>query len=157
MIQVKHIKKVTSLLLIFITALVLVACNTKGNVPYGDISNDTYISLGDDVTVTNKDLYDSLRGQSSSKLKQLIDEKIFEGYIKKANELLEKANNEEAEEEVKWAHNIIDETVNQAIFQTTDKESIILMGALRREITIEKYVDSLFASDNKLLEKVLTV
>ena len=153
MIQVKHIKKVTSLLLIFITALVLVACNTKGNVPYGDISNDTYISLGDDVTVTNKDLYDSLRGQSSSKLKQLIDEKIFEGYIKKANELLEKANNEEAEEEVKWAHNIIDETVNQAIFQTTDKESIILMGALRREITIEKYVDSLFASDNKIVRK----
>ncbi|WP_026391716.1 hypothetical protein [Haploplasma modicum] len=145
MIQVKHIKKVTSFLLILVTAFLLVACSKKENVPYGDIKGDDYLTVGD-VKITDRDVYDTLRRQGASVLPKMVEEKLFEGYLNNAKELLKATNVVEGSKE-EWAQKEFDNIVKKAIFQTDDVESIEKMPELNRKTLINKYVDSLYKTD----------
>ena len=89
MIQRKHIKKITSFLLLLVTVVTLVACSSKGKVPYGDISDNEYLRR-EIINVTEKEVYDNLRRQSGSVLPKIIEEKLFAGFKEQTEKLLEK-------------------------------------------------------------------
>lgn len=152
MIQKKHIKKITTFLLLLVTILTLVACGKKENVPYGEISDDAYLTLGD-IEITNKDVYDNLRRQSGSTLPKMIEEKLFEGYVTKAKNLLSGDSDES-----QWAKEEFDNEVNQAIFSTKDVERIAKFKNFEIEIAIQKYVDGLYVQNSKInREKIKSV
>src|SRR5690554_8210378 len=83
MIQKKHIKKITTFLLLIVTVLTLVACSKKESVPYGSLSDDVdYITLGD-ISISEKEIYEKLGRQSSQTSPELITKKLFAGYADK--------------------------------------------------------------------------
>src|SRR5690554_2145915 len=122
MIQKKHIKKITTFLLLIVTILTLVACTKKESVPYGSVSDDAYISLGD-INISEKEVYNNLRRQSGQALPKLIEEKLFEGYKTKAISLLNTDNAEEGSE-AELAQKAFDDLINTALFNTTDVETL---------------------------------
>lgn len=149
MIQVKHIKKVTIFLLLLVTTLSLVACSKKDFVPNEGITDDVYASIGDDISITNKDLYNNFRRQSSEALPTLIEEKLLSGYLEGATKLLDaKDPKEDTMEE--WAQNTFDELINQAIFSTTDVDSIKKIKIENRNLAIRQFADNLFLSDKTI-------
>ncbi|MDY0276644.1 MAG: hypothetical protein RBQ97_01025 [Acholeplasma sp.] len=149
MIQVKHIKKVASLFLILVTALLLVACKKGAKVPYGSINKDeVYLSLGEE-TVTNKELYDSLRKQSTTTLTKLIERQIFSNHLTEVKSLLDTANAAE-DSDAEWAQELFDELANTAIFSTNDTDSLRNYKDDMINISVEKFVDTLYTSNNKI-------
>lgn len=146
MIQKKHIKKITTFLLLIVTVLTLVACSKKESVPYGSLSDDVdYITLGD-ISISEKEIYENLRRQSSQTLPELITKKLFAGYADKANTAL--TNDEDAQV-------AFDNIINTALFNTTDEETLKSLNELNREISVLKFVDSVYLRNGNIDRKAL--
>jgi|GEM_PF-562103 len=145
MIQVSRLKKITSVLLILLTALLLFACGKKENIPYGSLGNETYLTVGD-FKVTNKEVYDSLRKQGSKTLKDLINKELFKEFIQKANDLLAGSD-----EKAKLAQKDFDDLVNNALFQEKDVDKIKKMSDSGIDKALRKYVDGVYSGNPKIL------
>lgn len=148
MIQKKHIKKITTFLLLIVTILTLVACTKKESVPYGSVSDDAYISLGD-INISEKEVYNNLRRQSGQALPKLIEEKLFEGYKTKAISLLNTDNAEEGSE-AELAQKAFDDLINTALFNTTDVETLRSLKDLNITISIATFADRLYIQNSEI-------
>ena len=58
----------------------LSACSTSPNVPLGDLSEDN-VMFFEDLSISELELYNSLRFQASDILASMIDEIVFEAEI----------------------------------------------------------------------------
>ena len=142
--QTKTLRKLAMLVLIFASLLTLAACSSSEKTPYGSISDDAYLTIGD-ITVTEKELYDQLRMQGASVLATMIDEQIFADQVDAARALIT-ANDEEA---IKY----LDEIINNAIHGTADLETLeknYNENPERFVRNIEQFVDSLYLLDNSI-------
>ncbi len=140
--QTKTLRKLAIFVLIFAGLLTLAACKSGDKTPYGSISDDAYLTIGD-ITVTEKELYDQLRMQGASVLATMIDEKIFADQVADARALI-LANDEET---LKY----LDEIINNAIHGTADLETLeknYNNYPERFVRNIEQFVDSLYLLDN---------
>ena len=134
MIQKKHIKKITTFLLLIVTILTLVACTKKESVPYGNLTDKAYLSLGD-INITEKEVYNNLRRQSGQALPKLIEEKLFEGYKEEANSLLDTVDAKEGTDAA-LAQKAFDDLINTALFNTTDVETLRSLNDLNIRIIL---------------------
>lgn len=142
--QTKTLRKLAIFVLIFAGLLTLAACKSGEKTPYGSISDDAYLTIGD-ITVTEKELYDQLRMQGASVLASMVDEKIFADQVAtvKASIL---AGDEDLNE-------YLDETINTAIHQISDLEDLEDFYSENPERfvrNIEQFVDSLYLLDNSV-------
>src|SRR5690554_5464634 len=83
-----NLKKSFIFLLLLIFTITLVACGSQSKIPYGSINDDEYISLND-ITITNKQLYDEFRLSAVDSLGQLIDKALFAEELETVSELTE--------------------------------------------------------------------
>ena len=142
--QTKTLRKLAIFVLIFAGLLTLAACNSGEKTPYGSISDDAYLTIGD-ITVTEKELYDQLRMQGASVLATMIDEQIFADQVDAARALIT-ANDEETSK-------YLDEIINNAIHGTSDLETLeknYNENPERFVRNIEQFVDSLYLLDNSI-------
>jgi len=153
MSQLKHIKKIASLVLIFSLVLFLVSCTKSTKVPYGDIDDSTYLTLGNNITVTEKELYDAYRKQGATTLASMFDEILFEEQIELVQKLLGDSALTDADEAVFTREELREELNNlilESMFSTTDVETIKLFGSLRTQVAVERFVDSVFTLNNSI-------
>ena len=155
MIQKKHIKKITTFLLLIVTILTLVACTKKESVPYGNLTDKAYLSLGD-INITEKEVYNNLRRQSGQALPKLIEEKLFEGYKEEAKRLLNTVDAEEGTDAA-LAQKAFDDLINTALFNTTDVETLRSLNDLNIRISINRFADSSYVQNSDVdREKIKT-
>ena len=137
----KNIKRVMALIFILGLTFTLVACGNQNSVPYGNVSDDAYVTYGD-IVVTEKELYDKLRFQSADLLSTMIDEVVFGEAMNDVSQLI---SNDDV-----FFNEFLDETINNAIFQNTDLDALnnLLESNENRVLrSIEQYVDSLYLID----------
>mgnify|MGYP003331461337 FL=1 len=137
----KNIKRVMTLIFILGLTFTLIACGNQNSVPYGNVSDDAYVTYGD-IVVTEKELYDKLRFQSADLLSTMIDEVVFEEAMNEVSQLI---SNDDV-----FFNEFLDETINNAIFQNTDLDALnnLLESNEERLLrSIEQYVDSLYLID----------
>jgi len=138
----KIIKRLTALIFILGLTLALVACGGNSAVPYGSVSEDTtYVSF-EGITISERELYDSLRYQAADLLSVMIDEVVFADQLSDVETLINDGD--------EFFNNFIDETVNEAIFGTSDLDNLQDMADNFPEQLVrmvEQYVDSLYLID----------
>ena len=142
--QTKTLRKLAMFVLIFAGLLTLAACKSGEKTPYGSISDDAYLTIGD-ITVTEKELYDQLRMQGASVLASMVDEKIFADQIATV-----KASILAGDEDL---NTYLDETINSAIHQITDLEDLEDLYTDNQDRfvrNVEQFVDSLYLLDNSI-------
>ena len=142
--QTKTLRKLAMLVLIFASLLTLAACSSSEKTPYGSISDDAYLTIGD-ITVTEKELYDQLRMQGASVLASMVDEKIFADQVDDVEALIIAGDED--------LNTFLDETINNAIHQITDLEDLekfYTENPDRFVRNIEQFVDSLYLLDNSI-------
>jgi len=142
--QIKTFRKLAIFVLILAGLLTLAACGSSEKIPYGSITDDNYMTLGD-VTVTEKELYNQLRLQGASVLATMVDEEIFADELAAAILLL--ASGDES------ANDYLDETINTAIHGTAVEEQldeIFTDYNDRWSRNIEQFADSLYLLDNNI-------
>ncbi|MDX9691363.1 MAG: hypothetical protein RBT45_02845 [Acholeplasmataceae bacterium] len=153
--QTKLMRKLALFVLVFASLLTLAACSSSEKTPYGDISNDVYLTVGD-VTVTEKELYDQLRLQGATVLANMIDEEVFATEIDAVKAILENVNDPLHEEYTKY----FDEQVNTAIHGSTDLEALeTLFNDAPERFTknLATFVDSIYLLDNTVDKNALLV
>ena len=143
------IKRVLALIFILGLTLALVACGGSSGVPYGSLSDDAYASF-EEISVSEKELYDRLRYQSADLLSVMIDTIVFKEEIEAVTELL-KGDSDDSE----FFNTFLDEVVNAAIFANTgygtDPEELAelyLTQADRMKRKVEEFVDNLYLLDS---------
>ena len=143
------IKRVLALIFILGLTLALVACGGSSGVPYGSLSDDAYASF-EEISVSEKELYDRLRYQSADLLSVMIDTIVFKEEIEAVTELL-KGDSDDSE----FFNTFLDEVVNEAIFANTgygtDPEELAelyLTQADRMKRKVEEFVDNLYLLDS---------
>lgn len=142
--QIKTLRKLAVLVLVLASVLTLAACKSSDKTPYGNITDDAYLTLGD-ITVTEKELYDQLRLQGASILATMVDETIFEDQIEGIKTLIL-----EGDEDL---NDYLDDTINNAIHGSADKDSLEDLytdSPERFARNIEQFVDSLYLLDNSV-------
>lgn len=142
--QLRNIRKLAIIVLILTGLLTLAACKSGEKTPYGSISDDPYLTIGD-IVVTEKELYDQLRLQGASVLATMVDEKIFAEELVTVKGLL--ASGDEN------LNKYLDETINNAIHGGTNLESLEKMyneNPERWVRNIEQFADSLYLLDNSI-------
>jgi hypothetical protein len=140
--QMKNLRKLALLVLVLASVLTLAACKSTDKTPYGDLSDDVYVTVGG-ITVTEKELYDQLRLQGASILATMVDETIFADDIVTVRALLAGGDED--------ANDYLDETINTAIHGTSDEENLedLYNDYPERWIrNIERFADSLYLLDN---------
>jgi hypothetical protein len=140
--QMKNLRKLALLVLVLASVLTLAACKSTDKTPYGDLSDDVYVTVGG-ITVTEKELYDQLRLQGASILATMVDETIFADQIVTVRALLSSGDED--------ANDYLDETINVAIHGTSDEEKLEELYADYPERwirNIQKFADSLYLLDN---------
>jgi len=140
--QMKNLRKLALLVLVLASVLTLAACKSTDKTPYGDLSDDVYVTVGG-ITVTEKELYDQLRLQGASILATMVDETIFADDIVTVRALLVGGDED--------ANDYLDETINTAIHGTSDEDDLedIYNDYPERWIrNIERFADSLYLLDN---------
>lgn len=149
--QTKPLRRLLLLVLVVASVLTLAACASGDKVPYGNISDDTYMTVGD-ISITEKELYDQLRLQGASVLATMIDEIIFAEQIGTVTTLIN--NDDEA------YNKFLDDTVNNAIHGTSDEERLEDLyndNPERWARNIEQFADSLYLLDNTIdIDQVVT-
>lgn len=142
------IKRVLALIFILGLTLALVACGGSTGAPYGSLSDDAYASF-EEISVSEKELYDRLRYQSADLLSVMIDTIVFEEDIAAVSALLK-----EDSETSEFFNTFLDEVVNAAIFANTgygtDPEKLAelyLTQADRMKRKVEEFVDNLYLLD----------
>jgi hypothetical protein len=142
--QIKTFRKLAIFVLILAGLLTLAACGSSEKIPYGSITDDNYMTLGD-VTVTEKELYNQLRLQGASVLATMVDEQIFADELAAAIVLLAGGDVD--------ANEYLDETINTAIHGTAIEEQldeIFTDYNDRWSRNIEQFADSLYLLDNTI-------
>ncbi|MDO9628375.1 MAG: hypothetical protein Q7I99_00620 [Acholeplasmataceae bacterium] len=142
--QIKTLRKLAVLVLVLASVLTLAACKSGDKTPYGNISDDPYLTLGD-ITVTEKELYDQLRLQGASILATMVDETIFASRITEVKALILQGDED--------LNDYLDDTINNAIHGSTNKESLEKLytdNPERFARNIEQFVDSLYLLDNSV-------
>ena len=142
--QIKTFRKLAIFVLILAGLLTLAACSSSEKIPYGSITDDNYMTLGD-VTVTEKELYNQLRLQGASVLATMVDEQIFADELAAAVLLL--ASGDES------ANKYLDETINTAIHGTAVEEQLDELFTDyndRWSRNIQQFADSLYLLDNTI-------
>jgi hypothetical protein len=143
-IQIKHVKKVAILFFIMAAMLTLAACSGKDKTPFGDVGDQTYLTIGD-IVITERELYEELRLQGASVLASMVDEIIFAEQIATGRNLLNTGDEK--------ATTFLDESINEAIHRTKDKEALERLFEKTPERfnrNIEQFVDSLYLLDNSI-------
>lgn len=149
--QIKILRKTLILTIVMATVLLLVACNKSSGVPYGNLSDDQiYLRLNEDISISKKELYNEFRMHSSSTLSSMIDEIFFAEEIQKIRTLASEGDEDLID--------FIDETINSQVHavsqnQKLEKEDLEKLMTESPDIwnrNIEKFVDSLYLSDNTL-------
>lgn len=146
--QTNFMRKLALFVLVFASLLTLAACSSSEKTPYGDISNDVYLTFGD-ITVTQKELYDQLRLQGASILATMIDEEVFSVEINAVKAILTNENDPLYEEYTKY----FDEQVNTAIHSSTDLEALEKLyteSPDRFTKNLASFVDSIYLLDNTI-------
>ncbi len=139
-------RKLAAVILVAGSVLALAACSASTKTPYGDISDDVYMTFGDSITITEKDLYEELRFQGASILATMIDETIFADQITTIRQMLADGDED--------LNTYLDEQVNSAIHGITDLENLedFHTENLDRFVrNIEQYADSLYLLDNTIV------
>lgn len=133
------ITKTLVILLVLFVSISLTACeeeNTNSynkNTPYGTLSNDTiYASIGD-IKLSEKALYDELRGNGYD----YLFEEFINVLIKPTDYNLTVENNREE---------LID-IVNEKCFGTSEQDKLDEMNSATRAKYIAKYVDAMYLSN----------
>jgi len=142
--QTKTLRKLAIFVLIFAGLLTLAACKSGEKTPYGSISEDAYLTIGD-ITVTEKELYDQLRMQGASVLATMVDETIFADQVTTVRDLILDGDED--------LNKYLDETINSAIHGTSDLEALEKLyteNPDRFVRNIEQFVDSLYLMDNSI-------
>jgi len=142
--QIKTFRKLAIFVLILAGLLTLAACGSSEKIPYGSITDDDYMTLGD-VTVTEKELYNQLRLQGASVLATMVDEEIFADELAAAIVLLAGGDVD--------ANEYLDETINTAIHGTAVEEQLDEIYTDyndRWSRNIEQFADSLYLLDNTI-------
>lgn len=142
--QLKTLRKLALIVLLSAGLLTLAACSGSEKTPYGSLSDDAYLTIGD-ITVTEKELYDQLRMQGASVLATMIDEKIFEDEVASVRQLLLTGDED--------LNTYFDETVNSAIHGISDLddlENLYNDYPDRFVRNLEQFVDSLYLLDNNI-------
>lgn len=140
--QIKNLRKLAIFVLISAGLLTLAACGSKEATPYGNISDDVYMTVGN-VTVTEKELYNQLRLQGASILATMIDEQVFADQLATVETMLAAGDED--------LNTYLDETINSAIHSTSDEEQLddLFTNYQSRFIrNIEVFADSLYLLDN---------
>lgn len=146
--QTNLIRKLALFVLVFASLLTLAACSSSEKTPYGDISDEVYLTFGD-ITVTQKELYDQLRLQGASILATMIDEEVFKDDILAVKAILANENDPLYEEYAKY----FDEQVNTAIHSSTDLEALEKLyteNPDRFTKNLATFVDSIYLLDNTI-------
>ena len=136
---IKKIKKSFILIFILSVGLVLSACSTSPNVPLGDLSEDNVYVSFEDLSISELELYNSLRFQASDILASMIDEIVFEAEILEVKALISEGD--------EYFNDFIDENVNQAIYGITDVEALeerFANNEDKRNREILKFVDTIY-------------
>jgi hypothetical protein len=144
MSQTKTLRRLAGLVLVIASLLTLAACKPADKIPYGSVSDDAYLTIGD-ITVTQRELYDQLRMQGASILATMIDEKILEDKQVSVKALI-LAGDEDL-------NKFLDDTINNAIHGNASKESLEKFyneNQSRWVRNVEQYVDSLYLLDNSV-------
>ncbi|MBU1143814.1 MAG: hypothetical protein KKH92_09265 [Firmicutes bacterium] len=142
--QIKTLRKLAVLVLVLASVLTLAACKSGDKTPYGSITDEAYLTLGD-ITVTEKELYDQLRLQGASILATMVDETIFADQIVAMKALILQGDED--------LNDYLDETINNAIHGSADKEALEGLytdSPERFARNIEQFVDSLYLLDNSV-------
>jgi len=142
--QIKTFRKLAIFVLILAGLLTLAACGSSEKIPYGSITDDNYMTLGD-VTVTEKELYNQLRLQGASVLATMVDEEIFADELAAAVLLLASGDVD--------ANEYLDETINTAVHGTAIEEQldeIFTDYNDRWSRNIQQFADSLYLLDNTI-------
>ena len=141
----KFINKVLVLLLVLFVGISLTACEEETtttyntNTPYGALSNDTiYASIGN-IKLSEKQLYDELRGVAYD----YLFEEIINTIVKPEDYNLTVANNSEE----------LVELVNEACFGTSDEEDLKAMNASTKSTYVKKYVDTMYLQNVVITEE----
>jgi hypothetical protein len=142
------IKRVLALIFILGLTLALVACGDSSGVPYGSLTDDAYASF-EDISLSEKELYDRLRYQSADLLSVMIDEVVFADDIAAVSALLEEDN-----ETSEFFNTFLDDVVNAAIFANTGYDTdpeelaeLYLTQTDRMNRKVEEFVDNLYLLD----------
>ncbi|TNF07701.1 MAG: hypothetical protein EP317_04300, partial [Bacillota bacterium] len=146
--QTKLIRKLALFVLLFASVLTLAACSSSEKTPYGDISDDVYLTVGD-ITVTEKELYDQLRLQGASVLATMIDEEVFASEIDAVKAILSNDQDPLYEEYKEY----FDQQVNSAIHSSTDLEALEKLyteDSVRFSKNLAAFVDSIYLLDNTI-------
>jgi hypothetical protein len=142
--QTKTMKKLAIFVLIVAGILTLSACGNNNKTPYGDLSNDAYVTLGN-ITISEKELYDQLRLQSASVLSSMIDNIVFADYINDVKILLANGNED--------LNTYFDETINSSIHGTSDLERLQTLFEDNYDQfyrNVERFADSQYLLDNTM-------
>ena len=142
--QTKTLRKLAIFVLIFAGLLTLAACKGGEKTPYGSISEDPYLTIGN-ITVTEKELYDQLRLQGASVLATMVDEKIFKAEIDAARALILAGD--------EGANKFLNETINNALHGSSDLEALEKLYTESQDRfvrNIEQFADSLYLLDNSI-------
>ena len=146
--QTKLLRKLALFVLVFASLLTLAACSSSDKTPYGDISDDVYLSVGD-ITITERELYDQLRLQGASVLATMIDEEVFKDDIIAVKAILTNPEDPLYEEYTKY----FDEQVNSAIHSRTDLDALKDFASDhpdRFAKNLASFVDSIYLLDNTI-------
>ncbi|MEF3692947.1 MAG: hypothetical protein V3569_02085 [Acholeplasmataceae bacterium] len=142
--QTKTLRKMAIFVLIIAGILTLSACSNSSKTPYGDLSDDAYVTL-DGITITEKELYDQLRLQSASALSSMIDNIVFAENITDVKALLSSGNED--------LNTYFDETINSSIHNISDLEDLKEFFETDYDQfyrNVERFADSQYLLDNTL-------
>ncbi len=142
--QTKTLRKMAIFVLIIAGILTLSACSNNSKTPYGDLSDDAYVTL-DGITITEKELYDQLRLQSTSALSSMIDNIVFAESITDVKALLSSGNED--------LNTYFDETINSSIHNVSDLEDLKEFFETDYDQfyrNVERFADAQYLLDNTL-------
>ena len=131
------LKKAFIFILLLISVLTIAACADNESIPGGSINNNNFITIGDH-SVTNQQLYEALKPNSSSILRQIIEETLFADYL----------DDIDLNDTVQRRH--IERQINTAIFGQSTVEGIVLLHPQSRARSILTFVDSMTATNPTL-------
>jgi|GEM_PF-6756341 len=150
------LKKAFIFIFLFISVLTIVACRDGGDDPMGSINNEVFINIGNH-SVTNRQLYEALRPNSTSILRDLIERELFAEEIAQIN--LDFAGIDENHpefENIRRQRTEIQRQINSSIFGQTTVEDILGMHEQNRARMILSFADSIAVASSVNRESLLT-
>lgn len=140
--RIKTMRRFALIALAVFGSLTLAACNSANNVPYGDLTDETYLTFNG-YTVSEKELYDQFRIQGASVLSAMMEDIIFSDYVSQAEALIQSGD----EDTLKYFY----DEVNTDLFGTTDEDNLNDLFEKDYDVyvrSIEQFADNQYLVDN---------